>query len=85
MEPADHDVALRHLAAAEDAIARARERIVRQRRIIDSLERRGQHCPDAYALLASLEAACANRERSLAILLKHLARRGWTIGGPLMP
>jgi hypothetical protein len=37
---------------------------------------------DAYRLLAEFEAARANHERRLAMVLNGLARCGWTLGEP---
>jgi len=85
MDPADRERIermLRHLAAAEDAIALSRERIARQRSIIANIEGASQQLAEACALLVSLETKLARQERHLAMLLKHLVRCGWTVGEP---
>jgi len=82
MDPADRERMLRHLAAAEDAIAHTRERIARQRSIIADGQGASQQLAEACALLVSLEAKRLSQERHLAMLLKHLVRCGWTVGEP---
>src|SRR6185437_1898097 len=82
MDPADRERMLRHLAAAEAAIAHTRGRIARQRGIIANSEGASQQLAEECALLVSLETKLARQERHLAMLLKHLVRCGWTVGEP---
>ena len=80
MDPRDRDIALGRLAAAEHAMARARDHTARQREIVAMLESAGQDTAKACELLASFEATEANRERVLAMLLHDLTERGWKLG-----
>jgi hypothetical protein len=77
MDPIDHEMALRRLAATEEAVARARDHTARQREIVARLESAGQDTAQARQLLATFEATLANHERRLAMFLDELTQRGW--------
>ena len=77
MDPSDREIALRRLAAAEDAIARARDQTKRQREIVERLESAGQDPSQARQLLATFEATQATHERRLAMILNELTQAGW--------
>ena len=77
MHPSDREIALRRLAAVEEAIVRARDHAARQREIVERLESTGQDPSRARKLLATFEATQANHEQRLAILLNELTQRGW--------
>lgn len=77
MDGTDREMVLRRLAAAEEAVVRARDHAARQREIVARLECAGHDPSLARSILTTLEAAQANHERRLAALLDELALRGW--------
>jgi DNA-binding FrmR family transcriptional regulator len=79
---ADCAARLTRLAAAEEALTRARSRVLRQREIMTALEGAGHDLTQARRLLATFEAERAHHERQRALLLDELATRGWTIQTP---
>jgi len=77
MDPGECEIALRRLAAAEEAVARARDLTKRQREVVTRLESAGHNTNDARQLLGTFEAIQANHERHLAMFLDELNQRGW--------
>jgi phage terminase Nu1 subunit (DNA packaging protein) len=75
---ADCEAGLIRLAAAEEALTRARTRVARQREIVAALKGAGHEPTQAERLLATFEAERAHHERQLALLLDELTARGWT-------
>jgi hypothetical protein len=78
----DCEAGLRRLAAAEEAVTRARTHVARQRDIVAALEGAGRDPTQARTLLATFEAERAHHERQLALLLDELTARGWKILAP---
>jgi hypothetical protein len=81
MDVTDRDTVLRRLAAAEEAVVRARDHVARQREIVARIESAGHDPALARALLARFEAAHANHDRRLATLLAELTQCGWKLDG----
>jgi hypothetical protein len=82
MDPSKCELVLRRLAAAEEAVARARDHAARQREVVSRLEAAEHDASNARQLLASFEAAQANHERRLAMLVDELTRCGWKLSEP---
>jgi hypothetical protein len=78
----DCEAGLRRLAAAEEALTRARTHVARQRDIVSALEGTGHDPTQARKLLAAFEAERAHRESQLAPLLDELTARGWKVVAP---
>jgi len=77
MDPSEGEIALRRLAAAEEAVARARDLAERQREIVARLESARHDTTHGRQLLGMFETIRANHERRRAMLLDELMHCGW--------
>jgi hypothetical protein len=72
MPPLDPDQQRRHLAQAEQHVAEAEAKIVRQRQLIEKLRRDGHETDLAESLLYALETSLHAFEHHRKLILEHL-------------